>query len=164
MSEVTALPLSPSHNLVMCYRHMPTPILYHRKVHTTTVHYHALTQRPAPPHAAPPSTCRGAHVVCASPAPCGQRRRLGNRSLRVAHSGWFIEGGPRRVVQRKVGLSGRRAATRSSSTPRLGPTTWETRSRRPLVRRASVDARLERHPRPRHARAASRLGLQVRTA
>jgi len=62
--------------------------------------------------------------------------------LREVHCG----GGPRRVVQRKVGLSGRRAATRSSSTPRLVPTTWETRSRRPLVRRASGDARLERSP------------------
>ena len=39
------------------------------------------------------------------------------------------------MIQKKVGLSGRRAATRSSSTPRLGPTTSETRSRRPLVRR-----------------------------
>ena len=29
---------------------------------------------------------------------------------------------------------------------RLGPTTWETRSRRPLLRRASGDARLERAP------------------
>ena len=91
---------------------------------------------------------------------CWRRRRLGNRCLRVTH--WV--GDPRRVIQRKVVLSGRQAATWSSSTPRLGPTTCVTHSRRPLVRRASVDARLERHPRPPHARAASRLGLQVRSA
>ena len=104
------------------------------------------------------------YPVAKRPRLRSRRRRLGNRSLRVVHSGWFIEGGPRRVVQRKVVRSGRRAATRSSSTLRLGPTIWVTRSRRPLVRRASVDARLERHPRPPHARAASRLGLQVRSA